>query len=127
MAVLPQVCFNAGLKLLPSMLLLGNGHVVGAVNVPLDQLTAAVKAGQLPAAQEPIALICQSGRCAKAAGKLACCWQQALDAEQLCSWTSHKLDRIAGGQRKRLSSWPKCTDSLTSSTCKEVRQRSTRH
>lgn len=81
MAVLPQVCFYAGLKLLPSMLLLGNGHVVGAVNVPLDQLTAAVKGGQLPAAQEPIALICQSGRCARAVGKLACCWQQALDAE----------------------------------------------
>lgn len=48
-----------------------NGHAVGAVNVPLDQVTTAVKAGQLPAADAPIAIICQSGRrSAQAAVKL---------------------------------------------------------
>jgi rhodanese-related sulfurtransferase len=47
-----------------------NGHAIGAVNVPLDQLTAAVKGGQL-AADAQIALICQSGRrSAQAAVKL---------------------------------------------------------
>ena len=39
------------------------GHVPGAVNVPLDSLSAAVKSGQLGEHRDSqVAVICQSGR-----------------------------------------------------------------
>lgn len=46
-------------------------HAVGAVNIPLDELTSEAKGGKLPHEDTPICVICQSGRrSAQAAVKL---------------------------------------------------------
>jgi len=48
-----------------------SSHAEGAVNVPLDELTAAVKRGDLPPPDSQVCIICQSGRrSAQAAVKL---------------------------------------------------------